>query len=64
MASRDASFDPQIRRRKLGQDKLVALLQNTYRVLLTRGVEGTVIYSADYETRRMLDMLSAPRVGG
>lgn len=37
VASRDASRDPVIARRRLDQDELVRLLQHTYRVLLTRG---------------------------
>jgi DUF2075 family protein len=30
------------------------LIQNTYKVLLTRGMVGTVIYSTDAETRAKL----------
>jgi hypothetical protein len=57
VGSRDASFDPAIRRRKLPQDALVRLLQHTYRVLLTRGMKGTYIYSIDFETRQLLHRL-------
>jgi DUF2075 family protein len=57
VGSRDASFDPSIRRRKLPQDGLVALLQQTYRVLLTRGMKGTFVYSTDFETRQKLHQL-------
>ena len=57
VASRDASRDPVISRRKLSQDELVRLLQHTYRVLLTRGMKGTFIYSTDYETREFLRTL-------
>jgi Mrp family chromosome partitioning ATPase len=54
VASRDASFDPQIRRRKLDPDRLGDLLRHTYRVLLTRGMKGTFVYSTDYETLELL----------
>jgi DUF2075 family protein len=57
VGSRDASFDPSIRRRNLPQDILVALLQQTYRVLLTRGMKGTFVYSTDFETRQKLHQL-------
>jgi hypothetical protein len=61
VSSRDASFDPSIRRRKLPQDALVRLLQHTYRVLLTRGMKGTYIYSTDFETRQLLHRLVPSR---
>ena len=32
----------------------LALLQHTYRVLLTRGMKGTFVYSTDWETREYL----------
>ena len=33
------------------------LIRNVYKVLLTRGMIGTIIYSADPETREMLQSL-------
>ncbi|MEP7027125.1 MAG: DUF2075 domain-containing protein [Candidatus Eisenbacteria bacterium] len=57
VASRDASMDPMISRRKLSQADLLALLQQTYRVLLTRGMKGTFVYSTDWETQLMLTRL-------
>jgi len=57
VASRDASQDPSIKRRKLEQAGLRSLLYQTYRVLLTRGMKGTFVYSTDWETRRKLDTL-------
>ena len=57
VASRDASHDPMIRRRKLAQPELLLLIQQTYRVLLTRGMKGTFLYSTDWETREMLGRL-------
>jgi hypothetical protein len=66
LASRDASCDSVIARRKLPQSELLSLLQQTYRVLLTRGMQGTYIYSVDFETRRMLERLigGAPSPSG
>jgi hypothetical protein len=57
VASRDASYDAMIARRKLRQEQLQALLHHTYRVLLTRGMRGTFVYSTDFETRAMLGRL-------
>ncbi len=57
VASRDASCDPAIARRKLSQAEMLALLQHTYRVLLTRGMKGTFVYSTDWETREMVSRL-------
>lgn len=54
VASREASHDGQIRRRKLDPEQTKALLHHTYRVLLTRGMKGTYIYSTDAETRLFL----------
>jgi hypothetical protein len=58
VASRDASQDPSIKRRKLGQAELRDLLYQTYRVLLTRGMKGTFVYSTDWETMRKLQSLT------
>ena len=57
VASKDASKDSALLRGKLSQDELRAMLQHTYRVLLTRGMKGTFIYSADWETMEMLKEL-------
>ncbi len=54
VASRDASHDRAIRRQRMDQDALRSLLFHTYRVLLTRGMKGTFVYSTDWETREML----------
>lgn len=60
LASRDASFDPSINRRRLTAEQLAAILQHTYRVLLTRGMRGTALYSTDAETQEMLRRLLRP----
>lgn len=66
VASRDASKDSAISRRKMSADELRAMLQHTYRVLLTRGMKGTFVYSTDWETREMLGRLlsRSPRADG
>ena len=40
-----------------------ALLRQTYRVLLTRGIRGTFVYSTDPETRGLLQTLLGPPGG-
>ncbi len=57
IARKEASRDPAIRRRRLSPAALKALLQHSYRVLLTRGVRGTFVYSTDPETQRLLRSL-------
>lgn len=57
VGSREGSKDPSISRRKLAQAELLALLKQTYRVLLTRGMKGTFLYSVDWETQEMLRRL-------
>jgi hypothetical protein len=37
-----------------------ALIRNVYKVLLTRGLRGCIIYAVDYETRQMLAGLGIP----
>lgn len=57
IAQKEESCDPEIIRRKLSQEELRNLLQHTYRVLLTRGMKGTFVYSTDRETRKMIARL-------
>lgn len=57
VVDRAASKDPVFT--KATPDKLVdELIRNTYKVLLTRGMVGTVIYSTDAETRAKLRELA------
>lgn len=57
---RDANKDPTFRNRKVVADaEFDRLVRNTYKVLLTRGVVGTVLYSPDPETRDALHELVA-----
>ncbi|WP_406064160.1 DNA/RNA helicase domain-containing protein [Micromonospora sp. NBC_00860] len=52
---RDMSKDPAFRSRKAVSDAEADLLiRNTYKVLLTRGMKGTIVYSTDPETREYL----------
>ncbi|MFG2346756.1 DNA/RNA helicase domain-containing protein [Streptomyces phaeochromogenes] len=43
--------------KKAGPEAFGRLIRNTYKVLLTRGMVGTVLYSTDPETRAMLASL-------
>jgi DUF2075 family protein len=52
---RDANKDPAFSNRKATDHVAFdRLIRNTYKVLLTRGMTGTVLYSADAETRAAL----------
>ena len=55
VAVRKASKDPELKSSKaLGDDGFAALVLNVYKVLLTRGMIGTLLYSLDEETQRHL----------
>lgn len=57
---RSANKDPDFRNQTAVPDRRFDLLvRNVYKVLLTRGMVGTVIYSADAETRDALQSLVA-----
>ncbi len=56
-ASKQLSEDPALRRGALEPDQVKALLCQTYRVLLTRGTRGTLLYSTDAATLRFLHSL-------
>ncbi len=61
VGSKDVSEDPAIRRGGLEPKELRALLAHTYRVLFTRGMKGTYVYSTDAETRSFLaTLVSSP----
>jgi uncharacterized protein len=55
-----ASRDPDVRH----ADNFDELIRNVYKVLLTRGLLGCVIYSVDEETRHMLGELGIPKLQG
>jgi len=51
---RSASKDPALTRAGVSDAQADQLIRNTYKVLLTRGMMGTVLYSTDTETQRFL----------
>jgi DUF2075 family protein len=53
-----ANKDPDFRNRsKVSDHEFERLVRNVYKVLLTRGMVGTVITSVDQETQRLLERL-------
>lgn len=52
---RSANKDPDFRNRnKVSDEQFAASVRNIYKVLLTRGMQGTVLYSTDDETQAFL----------
>ncbi|MGR8007660.1 DNA/RNA helicase domain-containing protein [Streptomyces hypolithicus] len=62
VVDRTASKDP-IFTKATPDDQVERLIRNTYKVLLTRGMVGTMIYSTDPETREKLRSLVHPETG-
>ena len=61
-SERSGNRDPDFRSRSAVSDQdFDVLVRNVYKVLLTRGMIGTVLYSTDQETREALRMLVAGR---
>ena len=59
---REANKDPDFRNSKrLPDNRFDVLVRHVYKVLLTRGMIGTVIYSTDRETREALRALIGSR---
>ncbi len=54
---RSASKDPALVRGGVSDAQADQLIRNTYKVLLTRGMMGTVLFSTDAETQRFLASL-------
>lgn len=55
VSRRAENRDPDFRSvKRVSDEEFDALVRNVYKVLLTRGVVGTLIYSTDPETRRFL----------
>jgi uncharacterized protein len=62
VSRRDFNRDPDFRNRKsVSNADFDRLVRNVYKVLLTRGMVGTVIYSTDPETRQALRHLTSRR---
>lgn len=61
---RSANKDPDFRnKQRASDDEFDRLVKNVYKVLLTRGMIGTVIYSTDEGTReRLRGLVAEPRV--
>jgi hypothetical protein len=58
VSRREFNKDPDFRSRKtVGDDEFDHLVRHVYKVLLTRGMVGTLIYSTDAETRAFLRSL-------
>ncbi|MFJ4691113.1 DUF2075 domain-containing protein [Streptomyces sp. NPDC088766] len=57
ITDRAASKDP-VFKRSTPDDDVDRLIRNTYKVLLTRGMVGTVVYATDLETRAKLRELA------
>ena len=57
---REYNKDPSLRGRKATDRQADRLIRNIYRVLLTRGMRGTILYAADAETREFLTTLIPP----
>jgi DUF2075 family protein len=58
VTKRGESKDPAFKSRKtLSDDEADRLIRNTYKVLLTRGMRGTLLYSTDSETQEYLAKL-------
>jgi hypothetical protein len=51
---RDANKDPEFRKRSVTDLEYERHIRNIYKVLLTRGMAGTVIYAVDPQTREFL----------
>ncbi len=62
VADRGASCDNAVRRGFRDPEHFSALLQHTYRVLMTRGMLGTYVYSVDSETQELLRRLTKPPI--
>ncbi len=56
VAQRERSFDAPVKR--AGDDEFPALVRNTYKVLLTRGMKATAVHSTDAETRAFLEVVT------
>ncbi|MCT9080291.1 DUF2075 domain-containing protein [Streptomyces fulvoviolaceus] len=59
VVDRSASKDPSFTK-ATPDDDIDRLIRNTYKVLLTRGMVGTILYSTDAETREKLRSLIRP----
>jgi DUF2075 family protein len=62
VSRREHNKDPDFKNRtRVPDEEFDRLVRNVYKVLLTRGMVGTVIYSSDPETRDALKALAVPQ---
>jgi hypothetical protein len=62
---REANEDPDFKRRSVSDLQYAVHIRNIYKVLLTRGMAGTVIYAVDPQTQEFLaELLKATNVTG
>jgi DUF2075 family protein len=54
ITAREASRDPEFRRRSVTDLQSDRHIRNIYKVLLTRGMAGTVLYAVDLQTQKFL----------
>lgn len=59
VANPSGSKDPAMR--GIDNSNFEKLIKNTYKVLLTRGLQGTLLYSVDEETQKYFEQLSQAR---
>ena len=57
IARRERSHDGQVKRAP--DEEFPALIRNTYKVLLTRGMKATAVFSTDQETQEFLERMTA-----
>lgn len=62
VVDRSASRDP-VLQKKPTEEEAEVLIRNTYKVLMTRGMRGTLLFSTDPETQEFLNGLIGPSRG-
>ncbi|MGW9307720.1 DNA/RNA helicase domain-containing protein [Saccharomonospora azurea] len=60
VARREHSRDPAVK--KAAELHFAALIRNTYKVLLTRGMRGVGVFSTDPETQEFLEKMTVDRL--
>jgi uncharacterized protein len=60
---REATRDPELRKKNVSDEDVARCVRNAYHVLLTRGVAGNIVYSTDPETRDVLRKLIQGGIG-
>ena len=64
VAVRSANRDPDFRNpKKVSDQEFDALVRNVYKVLLSRGMRGTLLHSTDPETQAFLERMVSGSTG-